>query len=115
MRTICLAVGILTAFATQGAGALNEFMRIERSDVILRKVKLEAGRRACVILVGDHNPVQDLTIEVRDSAGNVVARGGGKGQGDMVAAMIYPERTGEFSLFARNGDQEYNMCILAVK
>src|ERR1700722_16281029 len=41
--------------------------------------RFAGGDRACVILVGDHNPPGDLGIEVYDQDNRLVAKDDGKG------------------------------------
>jgi hypothetical protein len=76
-----------------------------------------AGKRACVLVIGDHNPIQQLTVTVYDKQGKVVARDEGQGEKsmDFVTAVWYPPREQSYRIVIQNGDRDYNVCKIAIK
>jgi hypothetical protein len=85
-------------------------------------LKFRAGQRACVILMGDHDPIVPMVVEIRDEAGTVVARDEpGKGVGktdekgnDVCAVAWYPPRDGYYTITIKNPGKAYNKCWLAI-
>ena len=77
------------------------------------KVKFEGGKRASIILEGDHRPVADLGIEVYDDNNRLVAKDEGKG--DFAAVIWYPPVTGEYVIRLLNKQKDYNLCYLVIK
>jgi hypothetical protein len=71
------------------------------------------GRRACVIVKGDHRPVVDLALSVYDANGRLVAKD--EGRGDFVAAVWYPPRDATYRIVIHNPGKEYNDCYIVVK
>ncbi len=75
-----------------------------------------AGQRACVIVIGDHDPVVDLEIQVFDAKGNLVAQDKGQGTArDYAAVMWYPPRQEPYRIVVSNYGSAYNVCSIAVK
>jgi hypothetical protein len=80
---------------------------------ILKDAMFKGGERACVIVEGDHEPVINLVLEVRDARGKVVARD--SGGGDICAVIWYPPRTGAYTVWLENNQNEYNDVTLVVQ
>jgi hypothetical protein len=75
-----------------------------------------AGQRACVIVIGDHDPVVDVEIKVYDSKEQIVAEDRGSEQAkDFVAVMWYPPRQETYRIEVYNYGQQYNKCSIAIK
>jgi hypothetical protein len=86
--------------------------------------KFKGGRRACVIVKGDHNPIVPVTVEILDEKDNVVARDdpaagatspGAKGN-DLAAVIWYPPRDGHYRIRIHNhGVEIYNDCYIVIQ
>jgi hypothetical protein len=75
-----------------------------------------AGQRACIIVIGDHNPVVDLEVKVYDLQGQLVAEDRGtESAPDFVAAMWYPPRQQTYRIEVRNYGAEYNEVSISIK
>ena len=77
------------------------------------KETFRGGRRACVIVQGDHDPVVDLGVYVYDSNQQLVAKDDGRG--DIVAAIWYPPRDGSYKIVVHNSGEQWNRCYIVVK
>jgi len=77
----------------------------------------KAGERACVIVIGDHNPPVPLHLKVLDAKGNLI--GEDKSVGDYCAVIWYPPRDGVYVVSVAvpniSGDANYNILYIAVK
>jgi hypothetical protein len=71
------------------------------------------GRRACVIVKGDHDPVVDLGVYVYDANERLVAKD--EGRGDFVAAIWYPPRDASYRIVVHNPASQWNKCYIVVK
>lgn len=72
-----------------------------------------AGQRACVMVVGDQNPVVPLKLRVFDANNKLVASD--EPSGDFAAVMWYPPRDGPYRIrfeFTSNVD---NVCQIVFK
>jgi hypothetical protein len=133
---LCTGPGRASSFR----GPWGEYVRVQaRATLVLDKktpvpgergmltplgdhLKFRAGQRACVILMGDHDPIVPMVIEIRDEAGKVVARDEpGKGVekadekgNDLCAVAWYPPRDGYYSITIKNSGKQYNKCWLAI-
>lgn len=76
-------------------------------------VQFHAGRRACVIARGDHDPVVPLDITVYDPSGAVVARD--ESAKDFVSVFWTPPRTAEYRVVIRNHGHAYNILYVVFK
>jgi hypothetical protein len=75
-----------------------------------------AGERACVIAIGDHKPVVELTLTVYDEKDEVVAQDRGTGEaGDFVAAIWYPPREASYRIVIDSPGVEYNDVAVSIK
>jgi hypothetical protein len=83
------------------------------SKVVWREA-FRGNQRACVMVEGDHKPIENLKIVVTDLQGKVVARD--DGPGDFVVAIWYPPRTAEY-LITITGDakKDYNELDVVMK
>jgi len=77
------------------------------------KERFVGGERACVLLYGDHNPVEELWIRVYDDKNNLVAQDEGKG--DFSIVVWYPPSDGDFTIEIRHDSAEFNKCYLVIK
>src|SRR5437764_1261501 len=63
------------------------------------------NERACIVIEGDHKPVMDLKVTVRDELNNVVAQD--LAGGDFVSAIWYPTQTQRYTVtITGNGSVE---------
>jgi hypothetical protein len=72
-----------------------------------------ANQRACVIVEGDHEPVMNLKMIVKDRSGNIVAQD--NGPGDVLSAIWYPPRTQEYVVTITGDGNEVNLLDIVVK
>jgi hypothetical protein len=77
------------------------------------KEAFRGGRRACVIVKGDHRPVVDLAVFVYDANGRLVAKD--EGRGDFVTAIWYPPRDATYRIVIQSPGKDYNDCYIVVK
>ena len=71
------------------------------------------NERACVIIEGDHKPVMDLRVVVKDKYNNVVAQD--VAGGDFVSAIWYPPRTQEYTITISGNGSVENYLYIVVK
>jgi hypothetical protein len=94
-------------------GAKNRRGRLEPGVPYNFREAFYGNQRACVMVEGDHNPVMNLKLVVRDAKGNVVAED--RGPGDFVAVSWYPPRT-QLYLISITGDGDVvNLIDVVVK
>jgi hypothetical protein len=75
-----------------------------------------AGQRACVIVIGDHDPVVDVEVRIYDSQKQLVAkRRGTAAAPDFVAVMWYPPRDETYRIEVRSYGKIENICSVAFK
>lgn len=75
-----------------------------------------AGQRACVIAIGDHNPVVDLEILVYDAKDQLVAQARGKQAApDYVSVIWYPPRQERYRVVINNYSNVHNVLIVTFK
>jgi len=91
--------------------------KIPGGQVPTFKEKFKGGERACVIVIGDHNPVVPLHLKVQDAKGNLI--GEDKNGGDYCAVIWYPPRDGVYIISVAvphiGGDADWNKLYIAVK
>jgi hypothetical protein len=75
--------------------------------------RFAGGERACVIVRGDHKPVEDLIIEVYDENKNLVTKDDGKG--DYAVVVWYPPQDGDYTIVLKHAQADYNRCYLVIK
>lgn len=75
--------------------------------------RFAGGERASVILRGDHDPVEDLTIEVYDENNNLVAKDDGRG--DYATVVWYPPEDGNYTIVLKHDLAQFNKCFLVIK
>ena len=89
--------------------------KLEPGNLELSKIFV-AGQRACVIVIGDHDPIVDLEIMVYDSHKNLVASDRGKDVAqDFVAVMWYPPREERYHIVINSYGKDFNKCSVAIK
>src|SRR5262249_11875033 len=72
----------------------------------------QAGRRACVIAVRDHQPPVDVGITVYDDANKLIMEDRGL---DFAAAFWYPPREAKYKVVVKNHGVEFNDMYLVFK
>jgi hypothetical protein len=77
------------------------------------KFAFAGGERACIIVKGDHDPVVDIGIVVKDANGKVVAKD--HGRGDFAAVVWYPPEDGVYTVVVTNPNDQYNNCHVAIR
>jgi hypothetical protein len=85
-------------------------------------LKFKAGRKAVVIVKGDHDPIVPITLEVYDDQGKLVARDEpGKGMAqdalgnDYAGVVWYPPRDGYYTIRIASHGSQYNKCTLSIR
>ena len=132
MRCVLLAIGLiflaLVPFSSGApvegtswgyreikAGSVSDDKLTEPGTLELSNVFV-AGRRASVIVIGDHEPVVDLEIMVYDSKKNLVAHDRGREPAqDYVAVMWYPPRQERYQIVINSYGKVLNKCSVAIK
>ncbi len=75
-----------------------------------------AGERACVVVIGDHDPVVPIEIKVYDDKDHLVAEDRGQGTAkDFAAVMWYPPRQATYRIEVCSFGKDYNKCSIAFK
>jgi hypothetical protein len=87
--------------------------RLEPKSKYVWREAFRGNERACVLVEGDHKPVENLKVVVTDVQGNVVARD--DGPGDFVVAIWYPPRTAEYVITITGDGKEYDDLDIVVK
>src|SRR5688572_13485812 len=69
-------------------------------DAVRKTIRFRGGERACVLAIGDHDPVVDIQVSVFDEKGNLVAeeKGNGTPVSDFVAVVWYPPRDADYRI-----------------
>jgi len=127
MAFLCVATGAVLAGPVDGPSSFRLQVPSTKGEQVGEAEfvrEFRGGQRACVIVVGDHDPVVELEVRVyeteKDSTaeGKLVARdGGGK---DVLGAVWVPARTGPYRIVILNPSpfgpkNPYNRCYIAVK
>jgi hypothetical protein len=81
--------------------------------VRLPAIVFKGNERACVIFIGDHDPVVDLVVSVFDDKGKLVARD--DPGSDFCVAIWFPAHDASYTIELENRGREYNKCWLAIK
>jgi len=71
------------------------------------------NERACIIIEGDHKPVMDLRVTVKDPFNNVVAQD--TAGGDFVSVIWYPPRTQAYTISITGNGNVENYLYIVVK
>lgn len=93
-------------------GGSSAFQRIEVGEEFRAKVMFEGGKRSCIVVEGDHNPITNITIQIEDSLGNLVTTD--DFGGDFVAVVWYPPKTAEYLIRVTSDGRQWNKCYIAV-
>lgn len=91
----------------------KERTRLSPNSTFTFRETFRGNERACVMVEGDHDPVMNLTITVRDAKGNIVAED--KAGGDFIAAIWYPPRTQEYQISISSDGKIENLLDVVVK
>jgi hypothetical protein len=95
-------------------GSRGQYVKIEKGEKKqFGPERFKGGERACVILKGDHDPVMDLAIIVRDENGRVVAED--EAGGDICAVVWYPAVTASYTIVIENRGGVWNKCWFVMK
>jgi hypothetical protein len=95
--------------AVEGASA-------DRPGVLAFDVAYNPGERACVVVIGDHDPVVDVEVKVYDSKRQLVVQDRGTPPAqDFVAVMWYPPRQATYHIEILNYGKAFNKCSVAIK
>ena len=108
---------VLFIAATGGDGGPVKGARTLRSRIGAKskmefEEKYQAGRRACVIAMGDHKPPVEISVAVYDDANQLITEDRNV---DYVAAIWYPPREATYKIVVKNTGEEYNEIYLAFK
>ena len=109
----CVAVGR----ASPLKGSYAQKQKVPGGATAALKDIFKGGERACVIVIGDHDPVVHLRVKVEDAKGNVVTED--NYGGDFCAVIWYPPRDAQYTIKISvphiGGDADYNLLYIAVK
>jgi hypothetical protein len=78
--------------------------RLEPGVAYVFREAFYGNQRACVMVEGDHKPVMNLKVTVKDLKGKVVAEDAGPG--DFVAVSWYPPRTQDYIISIMSDNKE---------
>jgi hypothetical protein len=101
--------------ASPVAGGLGKYIKLDGQSKgrIKEPILFKGGERACVILIGDHDPSVPLAVSIYDEENNLVVR---DDPGiDFCAAIWYPPRDGHYYIEVENRGVQWNKCWIAVK
>lgn len=78
------------------------------------EVECEGGRRTVAFVLGDHQPVVPVSIQVLDSQNRLVAEH--RPNRDVGAVVWYPERRARYTIAVKNlGTTTYNQLTVIVR
>jgi len=84
--------------------------------VLRLSAEFRGGERACVVAVGDHEPVVDMGLVVYDEAGRKVAEdAGNEAAPDYVAVIWYPPRDGKYVIEIRSAGEIENRVFISLR
>jgi hypothetical protein len=118
---VVLAVAVVGGLAvTLGRGSPADGMRSEGRRIGAGgstefEVPFRGGERACVIVRGDHKPVENIRLEVYEGARLVAEDEARENKGDFVTAIWYPPRDATYRIRIYNPGKEYNECYIVLK
>ena len=92
-----LLVGSIAVHAAPQEGMKGFQEKVSGGSTGTFKETFKGGQRACVIVVGDHQPVVPLELKVEDAKGNLIGEDKG-GREDLRAVIWYPPRDGEYTI-----------------
>ena len=115
---VLLGVGSVASSPVKGQRRRQEDDRKERARVMpgaeyFFREAFYGNQRACVIVEGDHKPVTNIKIVVRDAKDRIVARD--DGPGDFGCAIWYPPSTQDYKITITSDGKEYNDLDVVVK
>jgi hypothetical protein len=120
-RILVLTLLSLLAVVPIGVGSPTEGSSADFYDlgptVWTTTKKFNAGERACVLAVGDHQERVTLEVNVYDAKGILVAsdKTANLLVGDFVGVIWYPPRAGEYRIEVKNPGSRVNKCYIAVR
>ncbi len=89
------------------------YVDIPAQKSVVHSETFRGGERACVIVIGDHEPGADLGVFIYDQEDQLVAED--RGGGDFVAAIWYPPRDARYKIKVHNPSGKVNKCWIALK
>ncbi len=107
-----LAMTSLVGTAGPAAGPLA-IKKVYKPGAHEFSVTFKGGQRACVIVVGDHDPVVRLQLQVFDANNKLVALD--QAPGDFAAVMWYPPRDAQYRIRFQFSSEIENICHITVK
>jgi hypothetical protein len=118
---LCTAIILLLSTPGGQASPLNggwaERPTVPGGQVPSFTQTFKGGERACVMVVGDHQPVVALRLKVEDASGNLVAED--NYGGDYCAVIWYPPRDGKYRISIDvphiGGPEDFNRLYISVK
>jgi hypothetical protein len=114
---LALLLNGVVASASPLKGQMAYSYKVPGGRTLQLKYVFKGGERACVIVIGDHDPVVRLRVKVEDAKGQVVAED--DYGGDFCAAIWFPPRDGEYLISISvphiGGEQDWNKLYIAVK
>jgi hypothetical protein len=114
-RRLVVIVGlVLPILAAAGTGSelisVEWQVRIGAGSSADTTKRFRGGERACVIVVGDHQPRSPTEVRVYDARKRLVSES--KSNTDTVAVIWYPAETAEYRIEILNRGGEYNDMTL---
>ena len=107
--------GTSWAYEKVTAGTIRDGVVSEPGCLHFNKTYV-AGQRACVVVIGDHDPIVDVEVKVYDAKSNLVAHDRGDGSArDFAAVMWYPPRQEAYRIEVCSFGKDYNKCSVAFK
>jgi hypothetical protein len=119
--SLCGALALFAAGMSVQASPLDGMRgfrdKVDGGTIKTFKVSYKGGERACVIVVGDHQPVVRLGLKVEDAHGKLV--GEDSSGRDICAVIWYPPRDGQYTISVAvphiSGEEDYNVLTIALK
>ncbi len=96
-----------------GRNRRGERIRVQPGNAYTFSDTFRGNERACVMVEGDHKPVTNIHLRVKDAQGNLVAED--RAGGDFVSAIWYPPRTQAYTVTITFDGNEYNDLDIVVK
>jgi hypothetical protein len=106
-----VAAGLAVAGPVEGP--VRTSVKLDPGAAAKVALEFKGGERACVILVGDHDPVMDLSISVYDANKRLVTkcdRGG-----DFCCVVWHPAVTAKYHVEIQSKGRVWNKVYLVIK
>lgn len=106
-----LALGV--SWAGPISGGTTKHVQIEPKDTHVEKVRFKGGRRACVIVEGDHQPIVNIHLSIKDLRGATVTED--RAGGDVCSVIWYPAHDADYVITISHEGNIFNRCLIAIK